>query len=375
MILAGLWKLETAGLPTFARKLYKIYSISIQARYILTIFLLLINVPTLIRKDLNTAMDTISKIIFSLIVAIKATMCQKKKIVHLLSAALKEEEFICLDKKSIKLKIYRRHMSLCNKFTLFLVVSVGTAGGYMLVTGYVAIFDFYYSPKHLNSTLKRPVMLQFWYPFDINRYCVWTIADETMTILYSVICSSAVNTFINTTIIFLRAQLIMLQNNFRNFDKVNRESAGMSLKRLCIKHQNLIQYVDSFNNSLRYVMLLEFSIASVMLAASLFQIFAGKDVIFSCIYVLMCSGQIIVLAWNSDEILAQSLELATALYESKWFDQTKRTIAFIEIMIIRCQKPLTLSVGPFGPLTVDVAASRFKLAYTYTTIMTGTLSE
>ncbi|XP_060531434.1 odorant receptor 67c-like [Cylas formicarius] len=376
MMLAGIWKLEGTNLSTFAIKLYEIYSIGIQARYIITPFLLIINVPTLIRKDLNAAMDTISKIIFSSIVAIKARICQEKKIVNLISEALKEDECICVYKKSVRLKIYEQHMSLCSKLTLFLMVSVSTAGGYLLISGYVAIFDFYYSPNHLNSTMERPVMLHFWYPFDINHHCLWTIADETMAILYTVICSSAVNTFINSTMIFLRAQLIMLQNNFRNFDDLSQgNSPGSNLRRLCRRHQNIIQYVDSFNESLRFVMLLEFSVASVMLAASLFQIFAGKDVVFSCIYVLMCSGQIIVLAWSSDEILTQSLELGTALYESKWFDQTKRVIAVIQIMLLRCQKPLTLSVGPFGPLTVDVAASRFKLAYTYTTVMTGTLSE
>ncbi|XP_060528739.1 odorant receptor Or2-like [Cylas formicarius] len=324
-------------------------------------------------------MNTISKGIFSSIVVIKARMCQTTKIVRLISAVLEEEQRICSDQNSKGFKTYTRHTNFCNKLALFIVVSIVSTGGYVLVLGYVAIFKYYTSPpspNSENSTEEKPIILNFWYPFDINRYYLWTVADETVAAVYTMIWSTAVNTFINSIMVFLRAQLITLQYKFSHFHKESPEQASFkSLKALSVRHQDIIQYVESFNESLKYVLLLEFSIASIMLATSLFQTFAGIDVAFNCAFIIMSSGQIIMLAWNSDEILTQSSNLADALYQSNWYDQSNEAKILIRTMLLRCQRPLTMSIGPLGPLTLDVAASRFKLAYTYTSVITGTLSE
>ncbi|XP_060530428.1 odorant receptor 30a-like [Cylas formicarius] len=325
-------------------------------------------------------MDTISKAIFSSIVVLKARMCQTTTIVHLISAVLKEEQRIYCNKMSQELKIYTKHAGFCNKLAFFLVISISTAGGYVLVLGYVQIFKYYASSQlanHGNVTIEKPTILNFWYPFNLHEYYIWTVVDETLASVYAMIWSAAVNIFINSIMIFLRAQLITLQHNFIHFHQGSnlRETPFESLKTLSVRHQHIIQYVERFNESLKYVLLLEFTIASVMLATALFQTFAGRDVAFNCAFIIMSSSQIIILAWNSDEILTQSLKLADALYESSWYEQIRETKILIHTMLLRCQKPLTLSIGPLGPLTVDVAASRFKLAYTYASVITGTFSE
>lgn len=51
------------------------------------------------------------------------------------------------------------------------------------------------------------------------------------------------------------------------------------------------------------------------------------------------------------------MEVANAIWESDWFeysDELKKTLALV---MLRCQKPLTLSVGPFYHMSTQTALS------------------
>ncbi|XP_060530227.1 odorant receptor 49b-like [Cylas formicarius] len=108
-----------------------------------------------------------------------------------------------------------------------------------------------------------------------------------------------------------------------------------------------------------------------MLAAVLFQIFAERDIFFNVLYLCLCLSQLLILSWNANEILLQSTELSQTLYESKWVDQNETIKACMQIMVARCLRPLSLTIGPFGSINLDVAISRIKLAYTCVSVITG----
>lgn len=49
----------------------------------------------------------------------------------------------------------------------------------------------------------------------------------------------------------------------------------------------------------------------------------------------------------------QSLAVANAAYNSLWYNENKNVKAMLQIMIIRTQRPLTMTIGPFSPMTTD----------------------
>ncbi|CAG9772711.1 unnamed protein product [Ceutorhynchus assimilis] len=68
-------------------------------------------------------------------------------------------------------------------------------------------------------------------------------------------------------------------------------------------------------------------------------------------------------------LFLKSTEISMALYESNWYKQDKRTNQLVYILLMRTQKPLYVQIGLFGPMTIDAAISRFKLAYSYVSVM------
>ncbi|XP_060530436.1 odorant receptor Or2-like [Cylas formicarius] len=252
-------------------------------------------------------------------------------------------------------------------------------GTYMVEIGIDRSYSFYKANKHRNETLNKPFLMPLWYPFDKNKYYSWAFCYEVAMVFVTALYTSSVYAFINSIIIFARAQVKILQHSFSNFDnyavKIKRENSDdiilVTLKAFVMKHHKLINWLDELDNSLNVLLLLEYSITSVTLAAITIQIYAGRDSLYQGLYLTLIFLQLLILAWNADEIKEQSSNLADALYSSNWYEQTQKVKVFIHIMMVRCQKPLTLSIGPFGAMTANAALSRAKLAYSYVSLMSG----
>ncbi|XP_060517875.1 odorant receptor 30a-like isoform X2 [Cylas formicarius] len=203
------------------------------------------------------------------------------------------------------------------------------------------------------------------------------LADQAIRVLNTGTCNLSVNIFIETVLLFLRAQLIILQEQFRSFHKgadeapiANADQVNhQGLKKLCISHRKLIYFLASFNDSLKFIMLLEYVASSLIIASSILEVLGGHNVPFNAGFVVTNFGGLMLLSWNCNEIMVQSVKLATALYESKWYEQDKQSNALLQIMMIRSQKPLVITIGSFGPMTLDAGMSRMRLAYSYTTVL------
>ncbi|CAG9764260.1 unnamed protein product [Ceutorhynchus assimilis] len=98
------------------------------------------------------------------------------------------------------------------------------------------------------------------------------------------------------------------------------------------------------------------------------------EMIFSVIYLALLISQLFILAWSANEINVQSSNISNAIYESNWMDQSESTKKTMLIMMMRAQKPLSLTIGPFGPMNLDAGIMTLKGAYTYAGVMRQTYS-
>lgn len=49
----------------------------------------------------------------------------------------------------------------------------------------------------------------------------------------------------------------------------------------------------------------------------------------------------------------KSLAISDAIYESPWYEQSEAAKKLLLIMLMRAQKPFTLTIGPFNPMTTE----------------------
>nr|QNH68047.1 odorant receptor 23 [Apriona germarii] len=59
----------------------------------------------------------------------------------------------------------------------------------------------------------------------------------------------------------------------------------------------------------------------------------------------------------------------------QWYEYNKSINTSIQIMMIRSQKPLSITVGPFGEVSLEMAVKIIKAAYTYVMFMKQVYEE
>ncbi|XP_060524714.1 odorant receptor 30a-like isoform X2 [Cylas formicarius] len=372
MLVAGIWRVEVDEFSTIKKKIYSIYSVIIQIICTSPIVSATLYVPMLF--NINRVADAISNIgivvFFGMVIA-KMMMCQTKPIINLLEVALRTEFRMGLVDAEVE-AIYESHINLDNGFITLLFAWAILMG--LCVASFGDVNCYMYFKQNSNVT-EKPVLVNYWYPFDINKHYAVIMIDQNIRPTVASLCVFVVNSFVNCIIIFVRLQLKLLQHSFRNFDKLCLESGqsegGNVLMMLCVEHQKLIEYVQDLNESFKTITLLEYMVSSVSFAAQIFQITAGVRPYLATIILCYTILQLFIFAWSSNEVIIQSEELARALFESDWFVQDVRTQALVHIMMLRCQKPLSLKIARFGVMDLDVAISRLKLAYSYASLISG----
>ncbi|XP_060517874.1 odorant receptor 30a-like isoform X1 [Cylas formicarius] len=375
MIVSGIWRMELPTESNFWITAYRTYSTVAKILLSTTVFALGAKFPALLEKDALAAMENASLTIASGVVLIKAMACQSRKNIQLVRTARQEEDQLYTHPNKISQGVYSRHVDYCQKLALSIAIVFFATTLALIAQG--AQKNYALAKTSHNNTVEKPHILLCWYPFHTENYHFYILVDQAIRVLNTGTCNLSVNIFIETVLLFLRAQLIILQEQFRSFHKgadeapiANADQVNhQGLKKLCISHRKLIYFLASFNDSLKFIMLLEYVASSLIIASSILEVLGGHNVPFNAGFVVTNFGGLMLLSWNCNEIMVQSVKLATALYESKWYEQDKQSNALLQIMMIRSQKPLVITIGSFGPMTLDAGMSRMRLAYSYTTVL------
>ncbi|XP_060533487.1 uncharacterized protein LOC132706267 isoform X2 [Cylas formicarius] len=374
MTLAGIWKLELADPFKGFTRIYPIYSIMIHVIYVSFPLLLVVNLPYLLKNDPSEANESLSKSLYGILLIAKLLSYQSESSKSLLVQAIREETTLNQYGDDFVKMIYEKHMTRCNRLNKFIFISAAVVVLLLCEVGIAESYKFHRLRKNENQTLAKPLPLSCWYPFDENKYHIWILIEQLLTIFCAGLSFVSVHIFCNSVLIYMRGRLQILQYNFSSFFthlvQGDANESLTALKLLCENHQNLIAYINTVNRAFKGVVFFEYGISSVILATSILQVTAGGNITYKLTRLLGVTSQLLLLAWSSDEIVVQSLELAPALYQSKWYECSKESRVLINIMLMRCQKPLTIDIGLFGPMTVQSAMTRLKLAYSYTSVMT-----
>ncbi|XP_060523732.1 uncharacterized protein LOC132700431 [Cylas formicarius] len=361
MIICGVWRLEMKSLSRFQKILYSIHSVIIQTINMIIPILLTANLPVLFKEDISGAFQALSMILFCILANLKGIMCQSKCFLKLQKIVLEHETILLEGKDEDVHKIYTTHVHYSKKLSKFFLLAGALAASVLFEMGCLDSYKVHKMQKHTNVSLEKPLPLKLWYPWDKNKYHIFLMLSQFVEIAVSAFYVAVAQIFTTTLLTFLRAKLKILQHQFRNFGlHLNHFDEVETIQKLCFKHQTLIQIIKSVNDVMRNIIFFEFSMSSVMFAAGIFQVIAKQDLLFNIEFSVSMISFLMLLAWNANEIRTESSQLAMALYESRWYEQTHQTKVIMQFMLMRCQKPLSINIGPLGPITVDAAMSFTK---------------
>ncbi|XP_066259616.1 odorant receptor 67a-like [Euwallacea similis] len=325
-----------------------------------------------IRKDLmslNLCITLIYTIIFCRRLITRISPSFKKTIKTIIEDEMKEnlidDELIQkLDKENIENANWK-----CEIYIYFLIIVCFIYFTKAIIVGPV-------EETYSNSTkIIRELPLSSWFPFDVQEHykCIAGILGTNNLIVIDILMISL--------ILYPCRQLKKLDHLLRNFQNFKwkyqtlnaiedeETAAFLFFKHLIVRHDNIIQYVNIYNNNMGYPMVFDFIMSSFQIATALTQVSGNEITLLLIASISTFSISILIRLclyyYNADELFILSQKLTHSIWESNWPDETPKIKCMILMFITRVQKPLVFTIGPFGVMSIQSFISILQATYSY----------
>ncbi|XP_066251847.1 odorant receptor 10-like [Euwallacea similis] len=356
MLPTGVWKIPLSQ-QHYLQKLYSTYSIFIQVAYIwynlsliLRLFQIWGNYPT------SELYGSVILAILILEINYKIMIYLKNGIPHMFKEVIEREERILKSGNKRVISIYLNQVKyyktatfcqcFCSAFGIFYFTAMN------MYTKYI---------KGVNEHF----MYELWFPFSKEKHDLIVTIYNVVIALCGFLFNCASQTPLQTLIVFATTHLQILQLNlkrcFSSDEEKNKDET--SLRDLILEHTFLIRFVKNLNEAIKNTILLEWALESIHGAGALLQLISVKTIIeipYALMYLILLITNLSALAWSANELIVESQNVANAVYESNWMDQSEQIKRNLLFMLMRAQKPLSIDVGPFRPMDTEAALTVCK---------------
>ncbi|CAG9770500.1 unnamed protein product [Ceutorhynchus assimilis] len=307
----------------------------------------------------------------------------KSKTFKTLIYELKEKERQIFESKNPEfVEIYTKNSAHNKKIVLFYTI-MGTTGISLYFIAPLISNVFIPLGYHNETGTKIHYFIVFsWFPFDPDMY-YWAAYLLQFTgclfgYSYIVHCGG----FYISMLSFVTAQLKIMQNvlrkfsvfadNFRRQYEISQEQAGcLLIKKLVEEHLQIIHFVKRINDSIRLFTLINFVISSFQLSLVAYQVFKfpplQRVAVFS--YFITLSTQLFLTYNAAHTISAESEQIAASIFEGNWNGYHPTVIKSLQMICIRAQKPIVMTIGPIADVKVTSLFQIFKALYSYICII------
>ncbi|CAG9764174.1 unnamed protein product [Ceutorhynchus assimilis] len=345
MINTGFWKRPISEIKS-VQLCFQVYSVLAKLAYI---SLWILTTVELIRMFLNDYPDQIKFQALSIVAS--CTIIGSKTLIYLKYDVMemfhdvieKEKEVWRSSSEEIK-NLYRAKIRVCKAYMLTLCGFTAISLSYFELAGAFAMVELKHQNLISNQTIEPNFMYLTFFPRDKLGNLYLTFSLQTIWSWAGFNFNGMTHMVFLTLVSYSASQLEMLQVKLKNFigpgdfiaDAKYNETISV-LKNLIDEHKYIIGFVQHLNDCTKYVILMEYGLSSLNMAS---------------------------VALN----LIQSEAVADALYDSRWHLLKKDGKQMVQIMIARAQRPLTLTIGNFGPMTTNSAVLVVKAAYSYVSV-------
>ncbi|XP_060517150.1 odorant receptor 49b-like [Cylas formicarius] len=358
------------------RRVYVIYSIVVHVFAVIFTTSMSLWVATVFTeknrsKELTDRLLSNSAYLVSIYVAlIKVLFYESKNLQQTITTVENKEKEIQNSGDQEQLETYTEQIRFYKKFNIFALITHIFVYGFALFENMLTRFKIGRRNKLYNNTLEKPLIYEVYYfNMDPIKYqtCIMLYSDLGVTVMiWLSFCTCMLLGFI----IFVPSMAKALQKTLKTMPHLKTDLNA--LKVAAAQHQQLVRFVENLNDSVKYLVLLEYITVSFNVALTAFTILKEESFIMR-LGILSYSSSIVVyvlvLGWSCSEIKVQSTQIASAIYDSPWYEHSKEAKSILFIMMVRAQRPLIVTKGPFGQMSLESSLAVLKAAYSYVTIM------
>ncbi|XP_060532757.1 uncharacterized protein LOC132705849 isoform X2 [Cylas formicarius] len=305
MIFVGIWKLEFPTKNYMSRRVYDIYSGFVMIYFPLFVSSLCVQFAVSLRseKSMVDVFQELSFIIFVAIVEVGVILCQSDDFKHIICSIIEEERRIHETRDDELLSYHASKIKFCNAINLTIIVfALGTGSSVVLENFWKRLEVERYNHGRNETVEKHFLFEMYLYKLDPYKYPRVMLAVNYFMLLINVFLIISTKIVFVSCIIFMSSSLTRLQVAFRK-----TATTSTPLVDLIRQHQHVIRFVKKLNESIRYMILMEYLLNSVNVAAVSIQFIAFEQgvTISPLLYLVYLLVQIFAFGWNAHEIQIQ----------------------------------------------------------------------
>ncbi|KAI7815190.1 Odorant receptor Or26 [Rhyzopertha dominica] len=376
----GLWPGKVTD-HTVLQKIYEFYGTILRIYFVLFVISQLVQLVIVSTKDVQEAFDNMGVSLLYTVDIVKIRIASSKVAQGLSDEVMETEKKILESGDERRKKLFYKYAKDAVSFNKFIL-------GFGLITIIpffaVPLIQLHTQPElyyPLNSSIppeSKPLPFSSWFPFDKEEH--YTTAFIMHIIVGTYGCFTVVGTdmFFMSLVRFVKVQMKLLQGKFKHFKEVaianakpeedEEEAIGRYIKECILEHQYIIGYVHKLDNALRFLMLLDFAECSLQIAAIAFYVIVSGfslKILFAAEYLSAMLYQLYVFYYTANDVILESTAISTAIWTSKWYECTPKIKNLLSMIMLRAQKPLTLSVGPFYVMSTGTAIKILRTSASY----------
>ncbi|XP_043285616.1 uncharacterized protein [Venturia canescens] len=241
----------------------------------------------------------------------------------------------------------------------------------------------------IDNIPERKLTYKGWFPYTYDsKQIVFlsTFAPQLIATTAGAVINCAFDTLFPGLIILTCSQMKILKYRFEALpqiitaqkkssesngdegeEKKNREFEAQLLTDCIRHHVRIFQLASTLNGIFGFVIFLQFSISSLVLCVSVYEV--SKEKLFSpefvaiVMYLAAMLMQIFILCYYGNELSLQSVDICQAVYRMDWTSfeiETKRSLI---VIMLRSQRPITFVCYNVIALSLDAFTSLIKLSY------------
>uniref|UniRef100_A0A310SE51 Odorant receptor n=1 Tax=Chrysomela lapponica TaxID=153811 RepID=A0A310SE51_CHRLA len=218
---------------------------------------------------------------------------------------------------------------------------------------------------------RKSLLFPGWYPFDSDRYFdlayFYQITIGFFIVLYSSTCDSLFISLVN----FATARLAILGYELEHLGTSSTRGklpVYDCLRKIVKEHKEIIRYVENLNAMLRWYFFGDFLVGSYHVSLAIINVrhhLYEESIFFHSFYLMYILSQVCCLYFHINELILESTNLSRKIYEGEWYDQSLEVKRSLLIVMMRCRKPLILTIGNFGVINNNLFVKILKAAYTF----------
>nr|QXE93187.1 odorant receptor 6 [Eucryptorrhynchus scrobiculatus] len=305
MLITGLWMLPFTDNPIL-RKFYKIYSVLLHSVFGMFSVSLMIRFVELVTEGAksDTLFGSLTLTIILTMMIYKILIYLKNGIPYLFYQVVDEEgKYLNSSDEEIR-STYLKQATYFKWTTSIQIMCTFFTVAMFIISNIYKMITHSFKPGEV-------FMYEVWAPFDKVRYDMFISVFNVCMVTIGFFNNVAVATAPQSLMVFLTAQLRILQIRIRKVfisSSIKEQTVIFKVKELIRQHQNIIKFATKLNDGIKNIIFIEYILASVNVAAALLHIltleFSG-EMIFSIFHFLLLLVQIFILAFTAQEINTQ----------------------------------------------------------------------